>query len=79
MIEVEDNGVGLSRAEARHIFEPFYRVPRSDGSDAGGVGLGLAIAHHVVGRHDGSLTVESEKGRGATFIVRLPVAGGVLV
>lgn len=79
VIEVEDNGVGLSPAEVRHIFEPFYRVPRSDGSDSGGVGLGLAIAHHVVGRHDGSLTVESEKGKGSTFMVRLPVAGGALV
>ncbi|MDP6491540.1 MAG: HAMP domain-containing sensor histidine kinase [Kiritimatiellia bacterium] len=74
VIEVEDNGMGLTAAEARHIFQPFYRAQRHDGSDVGGVGLGLAIARHLVQRHGGTLTVSSEKGRGSAFTVFLPAA-----
>lgn len=76
--EVEDNGTGLTATEARHVFKPFYRAPRPDGSDAGGVGLGLAIAQHLVQAHNGTLTVSSEKGKGSIFAVRLPVAEGDL-
>lgn len=74
VIDVEDNGIGLNPVEARHIFQPFYRAQRVDGSDVSGVGLGLAIAQHLVQRHGGTLTVASEKGRGSTFTVRLPAA-----
>ena len=74
VIEVEDNGVGLTPVDARRVFQPFYRAERPDGSQVGGVGLGLAIAKYLVERHDGQIGVESEKGRGATFSVRLPAA-----
>ncbi len=74
VIEVEDNGMGLTPGEAHRAFQPFYRGERPDGSQLSGVGLGLAIAKHLVELHGGQLGVESEKGRGATFSVRLPVA-----
>lgn len=72
-IDVIDHGVGLSSAEQKRIFQPFYRGRQAAGQ-SGGVGLGLAIVHYLVKRHGGELTVQSEKGEGATFTVRLPVA-----
>jgi len=69
-IEVQDNGIGLSPAQVKRVFQPFYRAERQNGG--GGVGLGLAIARYLVGRHKGSLSVESEEGSGSTFYIRLP-------
>lgn len=73
-IEVQDNGIGLTSAEAKHIFQPFYRAERRDAGDPSGVGLGLAIAWHLVSRHGGAITVCSEKEQGSTFTIRLPAA-----
>lgn len=72
IIEVQDNGIGLSPAEAKQVFRPFYRVEKRDGGDPSGVGLGLAIARHLVTRHGGTITVDSQTGRGSTFTIRLP-------
>jgi two-component system phosphate regulon sensor histidine kinase PhoR len=68
-IEVRDNGLGISPAEARRIFQPFYRARRQH---TGGTGLGLSIAKHIVESHGGAITVNSEEGQGSTFTVRLP-------
>lgn len=73
-IAVTDNGIGLTPGELKHIFEPFYRAQAPDTSGTAGVGLGLAIAHHLVNRHRGTIQVTSEKGEGTTFTIRLPVA-----
>jgi two-component system phosphate regulon sensor histidine kinase PhoR len=70
-IEVRDNGIGMSRSEMRHIFQPFYRAAHPDGRDRG-VGLGLAVARYLVDRHGGTIEVGSEKGKGSVFTVRLP-------
>jgi len=75
-VEVEDNGVGLSAAEAERAFDAFYRVEQPDGKGAGGVGLGLAVARHIVRRHGGTISVSGEKGKGATFTIRLPAVEG---
>ena len=72
VIEVQDNGVGLPLAEVKNIFQPFYRAERQNGSAASGVGLGLAIARHLVTLHKGSVTVRSEEGKGSIFTIRLP-------
>jgi two-component system phosphate regulon sensor histidine kinase PhoR len=74
IIQVEDNGIGLSAAEAKRIFRPFYRAPRRGKGEAGGVGLGLAIAWKVIGQHDGTLLVSSRPGEGSCFTIRLPAA-----
>ena len=76
VIEVKDNGIGLSPVEARHIFKPYYRVERGDTSRTGGIGLGLAIARKLVVRHGGSISVSSEKHKGASFIISLPAVEG---
>ena len=56
------------------MFERFYRVDRARSRETGGTGLGLAIVRHVAENHGGTVTVESELGRGSTFEVRLPAA-----
>lgn len=76
VIEVRDNGIGLAPAEAKRVFQPFYRARRADGSETSGAGLGLAITRHLVRRHDGTIDVSSEKDVGSTFTIRLPTAAG---
>jgi signal transduction histidine kinase len=71
LIEVQDNGIGLTPGEAKRVFQPFYRA-ESPGVGAGGAGLGLAIAHYVVDRHGGAMSVQSVQGEGSTFTIRLP-------
>ncbi|MBN2496519.1 MAG: response regulator [Deltaproteobacteria bacterium] len=69
LIEVQDDGVGMDPETARHCFEPFYTTkPRGIGT-----GLGLSIASKIVARHNGQISVQSERGRGSTFRIRLPV------
>ncbi|VGO16623.1 Alkaline phosphatase synthesis sensor protein PhoR [Pontiella desulfatans] len=77
MIEVQDNGIGLTAAEAKHIFQPFYRAVRRDKGETGGVGLGLAIARHLIGQHNGTLSVGSRKDEGSTFTITLPAAENI--
>jgi signal transduction histidine kinase len=61
-----DRGVGISPADREQIFNPFYTTK------AGGVGLGLAISAKIADEHRGTIVVESEPGRGSTFLLRLP-------
>jgi two-component system, OmpR family, sensor kinase len=69
-IMVSDTGRGIAPADLDHIFERFYRSPRTRGED--GSGLGLAIAHWIVDEHDGKISVESVQNQGSTFVVTLP-------
>jgi len=68
LLEVQDNGVGLSKEDAAHIFEPYFTT-----KGRGHAGLGLRIAKRFVERHGGSITVESVKGAGTTFKVKFPL------
>jgi two-component system, OmpR family, phosphate regulon sensor histidine kinase PhoR len=74
VIEVQDNGIGLSAADLKRVFQPFYRAARQGGGSPGGVGLGLAIARDIVRRHHGTLTARSTEGAGSVFTLRLPAA-----
>ena len=74
VLRVSDTGTGIPSKELRRVFERFYRVDRARSRETGGTGLGLAIVRHVAENHGGTVTVESELGRGSTFEVRLPVA-----
>jgi two-component system OmpR family sensor kinase len=73
-VDVADHGPGLTRDEATHVFDRFYRADPSRTRASGGAGLGLAIVAAIVHAHDGSVAVASTPGQGATFRVRLPLA-----
>lgn len=72
-IAIIDDGVGMSEEDAQHVFERFYRTDTSRSRESGGSGLGLAIVKSLVEAHNGTVRVESELGKGSTFIVTLPI------
>jgi signal transduction histidine kinase len=72
VIEVQDNGVGLSPRAARRVFERFYQVDQRLSRTHGGCGLGLSIVRFIVEAHGGTATVESAPGEGSRFILALP-------
>ena len=74
VITVEDNGVGIPKADQAHIFERFYRVDKARSRETGGTGLGLSIVHQLVTLHGGRVRVASEPGSGSTFTVELPLS-----
>ena len=75
VVEVIDDGPGLTSAEASAAFDRFYRGDPSRSRQTGGSGLGLAIVDALVRAHDGTTKLESEPGAGVHVIVRLPRLG----
>ncbi|HET9281983.1 MAG TPA: HAMP domain-containing sensor histidine kinase, partial [Candidatus Angelobacter sp.] len=75
ILSVEDKGIGISKDEIKHIFEPFYRSPAIAESGIHGTGLGLPLARKIVEAMGGQLTAESEVGKGSLFSIHLQVAG----
>jgi len=72
MIEIEDNGIGISKKNQKKIFEKLYRVPMGDLHDFKGFGLGLSYVKAIVEYHKGSVSLESELRKGTKFEVFLP-------
>jgi two-component system, OmpR family, sensor kinase len=76
VLEVADHGPGLTDEQAKQVFERFYRVDSARTREAGGgTGLGLSIVAGIAAAHGGGAEVEPTPGGGATFRVRLPLAG----
>ena len=69
---VQDTGIGIRTEDFNQIFERFYRADKSRTRQIGGHGLGLSIAKWIVETHQGTIQVQSELGKGSTFLVRLP-------
>ena len=73
-VRVVDSGIGIPQRDLTRVLERFYRVDRGRSRRSGGTGLGLSIVRHIAENHGGSVTVQSEVGRGTTVDVVLPVA-----
>lgn len=73
IIKVKDNGIGMSKIAQKRVFEKFYREHTGDLHDVKGHGLGLAYVKKIIDDHNGQIYVESEKGKGSTFIIKLPL------
>jgi signal transduction histidine kinase len=71
LVSVKDSGIGISPEDLPHIFEGFYRG-KDVQKTATGHGIGLAVTRQIIEAHDGSISVDSELGKGSTFVIRLP-------
>jgi len=72
VIRVTDDGPGIPARDMQSLFEPFFRVDRSRSKKTGGYGLGLSISKRIVEAHGGTIAVEHNANRGASFVVTLP-------
>jgi two-component system sensor histidine kinase/response regulator len=72
LVSVQDNGIGISPEDLPHVFEGFYRGQSAKA--IAGHGIGLAVSRQMVDAHGGSITVDSELGKGTTFLISLPVS-----
>ncbi len=71
-VRIQDTGIGIDKEDLPYIFDRFYRTDRSRTRSSGGSGIGLAIVKAIVEAHQGDIRVDSEPGKGSTFIVIFP-------
>jgi signal transduction histidine kinase len=77
-LEIQDTGIGIPAEHLPHLGERFYRVDKARSREAGGAGLGLAIAHDIAAMHHGTLTLSSTPNQGTTATLTLPAAGAAM-
>jgi signal transduction histidine kinase len=73
IISVRDTGIGIAKEDIPRIFSRFWRSDASRERVSGGLGVGLALTKEIVDKHHGSISVESELGKGTTFTLRIPL------
>ncbi|MGV8984577.1 sensor histidine kinase [Clostridium sp.] len=73
MLEIMDTGIGIPKEDLPYIFNRFYRCDKSRAKESGGTGLGLSIAKWIIGKHNGSIVVESRPEIGTKITIRLPM------
>lgn len=67
LVEVSDDGIGISDKDLKHVYDRFYRAEKSRSREVGGSGLGLAIVKHIIEAHEQTLSLRSTDGKGSTF------------
>jgi two-component system NtrC family sensor kinase len=67
ILEVRDTGIGINKENLPHVFDPFFSTKGTKGT-----GLGLSVSYGIIRQHNGDITVESEEGKGTSFIIKLP-------
>jgi len=73
IVTIEDNGIGISQKNLKHIFEPFFRINPDNSQSSSGTGLGLSLALEIMKLHKGIITVESTEGEGTKFTLQFPL------
>jgi len=73
LIKIRDRGLGMNKQTQKKIFEKFYREHTGDIHNVKGHGLGLAYVKRIIEDHNCHIYVESEKGKGSTFIIKMPL------
>ncbi|MFA7216092.1 MAG: ATP-binding protein, partial [Bacillota bacterium] len=73
LISVIDTGVGINEADQKRIFQPFVQIGKFESKEQPGTGLGLNLARSYVEMHGGKIRVESEPGKGSSFIFTIPL------
>jgi two-component system phosphate regulon sensor histidine kinase PhoR len=73
ILKIKDSGIGMNKAVQKQVFNKFYREQKGNIHDVKGHGLGLAYVKEIVEKHHGTVFVESEKGKGSIFTVKLPL------
>ncbi len=73
IVKIQDQGDGMSKSVQRKIFQKFYREHTGDIHNVKGHGLGLSYVKQIIDDHQGTITVESEKGKGSTFFIKIPL------
>lgn len=72
-VAIKDQGVGISKADQKHIFDKFYRVPSGNLARSRGTGLGLSLVKQLMEQQNGRISVTSELGSGSTFTLYFPL------
>ena len=73
VVKIKDKGLGMSKIAVKRIFEKFYREHTGDLHNVKGHGLGLSYVKRIIEDHNCEISVESEKGKGSTFIIKIPL------
>ncbi|GAA3976663.1 hypothetical protein GCM10022246_31210 [Pedobacter ginsengiterrae] len=74
MVSITDQGIGIAEKDHKKIFERFYRVEGKDEKHFSGFGIGLYLAHSIIERHGGKLTIQSKPQKGSTFTFSIPLS-----
>ncbi len=72
-LSIIDTGIGISAQDLKHIFRPFEQLDSSNNRNYGGIGIGLSLAKEIITQMEGAIVIDSNPGKGSTFLITLPL------